>query len=203
MKRAALIPAKSFGRAKSRLGEALSPEERRRLAERCFLGVARASIEAGIFDRVFAATDGAEVASLAAREGLGVILDPAEPLPFHAIVDHALASLATEGYERVTILMADLPEADAESIRATLARGEEIVLVPDASGEGTSALSLPLPAPFSTGFGNHDSARRHRALAESSGLPFIVRELPRLARDIDGPLDLARNPPLYRSIVAR
>lgn len=203
MKTAALIPAKSFGRAKSRLAATLSPEERRLFAKRCFLGVARAAIESAAFERVFVATDGSEVEALAQAEGLGVILDPPTPLPFHAILDRALGVLAHQGFERATVLMADLPEADAASIRAAADESAELILVPDASGMGTSALTLPLPAPFTTAFGNHDSALRHRALAESSGLRFLIRELPALARDVDGPLDLIRNPPLYRAMVSR
>lgn len=203
MRAAALIPAKSFGRAKSRLAEALSPAERRLFAKRCFLRVARAAKDAGLFERVFVATDGAEVAALGEAEGLSVIMDPAQPLPFHAILDRALRILAEQGYSRATVVMADLPEADAASIRATQDEGAEIVLIPDASGLGTSALSLPLPPPFITAFGNHDSRVRHERLSEASGLPYLIRELPALAHDVDGPLDLDRNPPLYRSIFSR
>lgn len=202
-KTAALIPAKSFGRAKSRLGGALGPEERRRLAERCFRGVARAAVEAQVFSEIFVATDGPEVAAIAESQGLHPIMDPPGHDVFHEILDRALRILADKGFERATILMADLPEADADSIRRAAIADSDLILVPDASGYGTSALTLPLPAPFPTAFGNHDSALRHRALAQAHGLPLLIQEIPALARDVDGPLDLARNPPLYRAILAR
>jgi 2-phospho-L-lactate guanylyltransferase len=188
---AALVPAKSFGRAKSRLAGVLRAEQREHLARACFSRVIDALLGASVFDRVAVCTDGDEVEALARSLGCEVIRDPAGPVAFSEIVDAALRDLARRGATHALIVMADLPEASAGSFAPLLARdASEVVLVPDAEGLGTSALLLPLPAPFATAFGNRDSAARHEALAAASGLRFARVHVPSLARDVDGPLDL-------------
>jgi 2-phospho-L-lactate guanylyltransferase len=193
---AALVPAKSFGRAKSRLAAVLSEDERRRLARACFTGVLEALVKTDRFSRIAICTDGPEVESLARSMGCEVFRDPEAPAPFSSIVDAGLVRLA-ESAERALVVMADLPEASAASFFPVVDAMSDVVLVPDAEGLGTSALLVPLPAPFSTAFGNRDSAARHEALARRSGLSFSRVEVPTLARDVDGPLDLLGREALF------
>jgi 2-phospho-L-lactate guanylyltransferase len=188
---AALVPAKSFGRAKSRLSGVLRAEQREHLARACFARVVDALLGAAAFDSVTVCTDGDEVEALARSLGCEVIRDPAGPVAFSEIIDAALRELARRGASRALVVMADLPEASPGSFRPLLSHdARDVVLVPDAEGLGTSALLVPLPAPFATAFGNPDSAARHQALAAASGLRFARVHVPSLARDVDGPLDL-------------
>jgi 2-phospho-L-lactate/phosphoenolpyruvate guanylyltransferase len=196
---AALVPAKSFGRAKSRLAGVLQADEREQLARACFTRVVDALHATAAFEPVAVCTDGDEVHALASSLGCEVIRDPDAPVRFSEIIDAALLDLARRGATRALVVMADLPEASPDSFIPLLAAREAVVLVPDAEGLGTSALLLPLPAPFATAFGNRDSAARHEALAESSGLTFSRAHVPSLARDVDGPLDLVGRDALFKA----
>ena len=63
------------------------------------------------------------------------------------------------------------------------------VLVPDAAGRGTNAAFRAPVDLFPLRFGN-DSFLPHLAAAKATGRPYLVLELPSLARDIDRPEDL-------------
>ena len=170
-----VLPVKSFERAKSRLGPTLSPERRRALARSMFLHVGR-TVEP-LVDGVLVATDGDDVAMLAAGLGFDVLRDDG-PARLARIVDRALGSLAGR-VDTALVLMSDLPELSRHDVRAVLA---EPCIAPDRHDLGTNALHVPIGA--STSFGHADSFLRHRAL----GLPVVRR--PGLAQDVDSPSDL-------------
>ena len=168
----AIIPMKSFRRAKSRLAPAMDAGAREALArglfERCLDAVD------GQVDQVLVLTDGDDVVS--ACRGHRVLFD--EPgLGLGALVDRALSAVpATRGL----VLMADLPEIVPEDVEAMLEHTHAVA--PDRHALGTNALVLPLPG--SACFGRIDSFERHRLRG-----PVVV-ERPGLALDLDLPGDL-------------
>lgn len=189
----ALVPVKSFARAKSRLAGVLGPAERESLARAMFehvLGVLTSSEEiAG----VTVVTDGDDVAMLARAMGAAVMRDAASP-PLGAIVDAALADLGDRGAGGVLVLMSDLPLLEPADVRDMVAsmRGLGVVVAPDLEGEGTNALGLTPPGLLRTSFGTRDSAHRHLQGAAAAGLRAGIHECPGIAFDIDEPEDLER-----------
>lgn len=188
----AVIVAKDFGRAKSRLGRALSAAQRRELARSMFAGVLGACVGARELHGTLVATDGDEAAALAARHGARVLRDAPLHPELHAIVDRALAHVSTLGASHALVIMADLPLARTRDLQELLAllQRTDMVIAPDAERRGTGALGLRLDLGLRTRFGHADSLQRH--LQEASRLRAAVRVLynPRLAFDLDAPRHL-------------
>ncbi len=174
----AALPVKSFERAKSRLAPSLSPERRRSLARSMFLHVGRTV--APEVDGVLVATDGDEVAMLAAGLGFDVLRDEG-PGRLAVVVDRAVETLAGRAVSAL-VLMSDLPEVSRPDVRAMLGGP---CIAPDQAELGTNALHVPIGT--STSFGHEDSFRRH-----IERLQFDVVRRPGLAQDIDQPEDLWR-----------
>lgn len=173
----AIVPMKSFARAKSRLSGVLGPAEREALARDGFERALDA-VE-GLVDGVLVLTDGQDVVE--ASRGHRVLCDlPGAGLG--ALVNRGLEHLDAE---RALVLMADLPDIVAEDVRALLQHRHAVA--PDRHNLGTNALVLPLPG--SACFGHDDSFLRHLRRA-----PVVVRR-PGLALDLDLPDDLRLDAP--------
>uniref|UniRef100_UPI000CD5395F 2-phospho-L-lactate guanylyltransferase n=1 Tax=Streptomyces sp. SM14 TaxID=1736045 RepID=UPI000CD5395F len=177
-----LVPAKPFGRAKTRCGD-LPPERRAELA-RAMLGdvlsalagvpAVRGVTVVGSGPDVCAAAlaGGAAVATAPGRSGLNAELRQALWSVHEAAPDAALA-----------VVMADLPAAGPEELAAALAaagRTGSPVVVRDAEGTGTTMLVLRHPDEFRPWLGR-GSARRYAAdgyrdlaLSAGSGLRHDV-----------------------------
>jgi 2-phospho-L-lactate/phosphoenolpyruvate guanylyltransferase len=190
----AVLPAKRFGRAKTRLDPALDAPARRALARALFERVLSACTDHRDLEGTLVATDGEDVAELAARRGAAVLRDagPASG-PLARVVDGALADLRARGATHALVIMADLPRIEARDVRELLGtlRDADVVLVPDALRRGTSALGVRLDLGFRTAFGRADSLARHLREAEQCRAVTRVVYNPRVAPDIDTPRDLA------------
>jgi 2-phospho-L-lactate guanylyltransferase len=196
----ALVPAKSFARAKSRLAGLLGAQERESLARAMLEHVlAVLSSSAGIAG-VMVVTDGDDVAELARARGAVAVRDavatwgsPANA-PLGVIVDAALAELSARGAGAALVLMSDLPELTPADVQQLVERMAEldVVAAPDLRGEGTNALGLSPPDRLRTSFGTRDSFARHLRAAEGAGLRVGVHRSEGLAFDVDEPEDLAR-----------
>lgn len=187
----AVVPAKSFARAKSRLQGALEPAARRELARALLEGALRACTGCSALAGTLVTTDGDDVARLAARERAEVVRDAARPTRLSSIVDAALAHARARGATHALVLMGDLPLVRARDLAELVhaLREHEVVVVPDAQRRGTGALGLRLDRPARTCFGNPDSFMRHVAMAYARGAVPRVLVQPRLARDLDAPED--------------
>lgn len=187
---AALIPVKSFRAAKARLAGVLSDDERAHLAR----AMATRVIDAARPHPTFVACDHDEVASFA--EGLGAAVLWGPGLGLNGAIDHGVATIAGKGFDHVVIAHGDLPLA---SDLGSLARDDEVVIVPDRRRDGTNVLARPcalvLPASYGPGsFGSH-----YRA-AVATGARVTVRTDRRLAIDIDTLADCRH--PLASDVVA-
>ena len=194
-----LIPAKSFGRAKSRLSDCLDAPGRAMLARSMLEHVLGVLHDHRLAD-IVVATDCDSVAGVAREFGARIAFDSGpdrrkmdHPGADHlgAIINRSLESFAGSA-ERALVLMADLPELSAEDIRALLhaAEAADVVLAPDLRGRSTNALLTPLPH-LPTRFGQADSLRLHARDAEGAGLRISLCERRGLGLDVDEPEDLA------------
>lgn len=196
LRTAAILPVKSFARAKQRLGASIADQLRLALA---------AAMVADVLDAL-ARTDGLEltivvtaepgVASAALERGALVVHDGAEGGQSAAAqlgIERAIA----EGAERVLCVPGDCPALDPSELAALLsgddARASEsarVAIVPDRHGTGTNGLLLVPPRAVAPSFGP-DSCDRHRQLAREAGADCRVVEVPTLLLDIDTGADLA------------
>jgi 2-phospho-L-lactate guanylyltransferase len=189
----AIIPAKSFDEAKSRLASVLDGAQRAELARRLLGRVVSACRGAKAVDEVLVLTDSDAVATWVA-EGVRTLPDPPDAAVLSDVVDHALRSAAGRGADQAIVLMGDLPRIEPADVDALIAhiRPGRVVLCADATGVHTNALGVSLPAPMATAFGSADSRRAHVARARAAGQEPIVVDAPRLAFDVDTPDDYAR-----------
>jgi 2-phospho-L-lactate guanylyltransferase len=180
MRTAAILPVKSFGRAKQRLGAAFP--DRPRLA---------AAMLADVLDalRRVPGLDDLIVVSAENVEGAHLVHDPEEAGQSAAAL-RGIAAAVARGAERVLLVPGDCPALDPAELARLLARPEGVVIVPDRHGTGTNALLLAPPDAIEPAFGP-GSLARHAARARAAGATVKVCELPSLGLDVDTPDDLA------------
>jgi 2-phospho-L-lactate guanylyltransferase len=187
----ALVPAKSFARAKSRLAERLGAAERADLARGMLEHVLGTLGGCKAIGGVLVVTDGDDVAELASARGAAVVRDASGP-PLGSIVDAALLDLRARGADAALVIMSDLPKLLAGDVveLASKMASADVVVAPDLRDDGTNALGLRLPDRFSTAFGTRDSFARHLHLAQTAGLRLDVHRSRGLGFDIDELADL-------------
>lgn len=178
--RAVLVPVKAFHQAKLRLAGALSPAERRALAQT----LAERVLAAASGLPVFVACDDQAVAKWAVTRGAEVLWTPG--LGLSGAVRSGVTSLAERGVDLAVVSHSDLPLVTTfEGIGAE----DEITLVPDRRLDGTNVVCVPTRADFNFAYGL-GSFRRHLAEADRSGVTTRVLYDWNLANDLDVPDDL-------------
>ncbi len=189
--KALLVPIKDSARAKTRLADVLSADERRRLAWAMFEDVARAVAEAAAPDRVFVVTSLSAAIDRARSLGWGVITEESQ-ISESDSVDRASRALAGEGFTTVMRLPADLPIVRGQDIDELLSiemPAPGALLVPSREGTGTNAIVRTPPALFPSRFGPNSLAL-HKEEAARVGVDCRVVTNPRIALDIDEPADI-------------
>jgi 2-phospho-L-lactate/phosphoenolpyruvate guanylyltransferase len=190
---AAILPVKSFARAKQRLS--VSVEDRLRLA--------LAGAMVGDVIDALAATATIEVTYVVTREqrageaalaaGATVIEDGSEAGQSAAVGLGVRRALA-DGFERVLCVPGDCPALDPAELAPLLVShgldGPEVVVLPDRHGTGTNGLLLAPPGAIEPSFGP-GSCERHVALAAAAGVACRVEPVPSLTLDVDTGDDLA------------
>jgi 2-phospho-L-lactate guanylyltransferase len=186
---AAVLPVKSFARAKQRLGEAVGGSERELLAAAMVSDVLSTLVAVPQLDEVILVTAEPVAARAGADAGVTVVADP-EEAGQSAAAARGIDAALVRGAERVVLVPGDCPALDARELGALLARQGAVVIVPDRHGSGTNALLLTPPTAIAPSFGAGSFAR-HAALARAAGAEVKVCELPSLSLDVDTPDDLA------------
>jgi 2-phospho-L-lactate guanylyltransferase len=184
-----LVPVKILADAKQRLSNILSPEERMALAQAMCEDVLQTLANWQNRPSVAVVTSDSFASGLAARFKFDVIAD--ENSGETSAIEIATAACKVRGARSTLVVPADIPLIDSAELQKIIdaAPPDGAVLVPDAEGRGTNA-ALRSPCDlFPLRFGN-DSFLPHQAAARATGLPFVVLQLPGIARDIDRPQDL-------------
>lgn len=188
---AVLIPLKDPIRAKTRLAELLSLDERQRLVWAMFEDVSRAVREARKPDCVVIVTSYARAVERAREFEWEVLIEDSQHSE-SASVDWASGVLAERGVDTVMRLPADLPLVRAEDIDALFSvrfDSPSALMVPSREGTGTNAIIRTPPALFPSRFGPNSLAL-HRQEAAKVGVECMVVENGRIALDIDEPADV-------------
>src|SRR5947209_2859126 len=189
MRTVAVLPVKSFDRAKQRLRPGLDSHSREQLAEAMFLDVLEA-LGATAVDEVVVVSDGTAARRIAHEYGATAVED--RDVGHNAAAALGVRAARAIGAQRVLLVPGDCPALDPVEIDALLerpVRQPSALIVPDRHGTGTNALLLTPPDALEPSFGP-DSCRRHLENALAAGRAAEVVEVPSLALDIDTPDDL-------------
>lgn len=187
----ALVPIKSLDNGKSRLSPVLEPHERAALIPAMIEDVLDAFAALRAIP-VLVVTGDSRVAELADRREMQSLREEVCISETHAIEAATIQARAL-GAGGTLVVPADIPLVEPEDLRAILecAPGQGTLLVPAWNCRGTNAV-LRRPADLiPLHFGN-DSFRPHRAAAEQTGLPCVIRHSERIALDLDSPAELRR-----------
>jgi 2-phospho-L-lactate guanylyltransferase len=182
----AVLPIKTFARAKHRLAEAVDVPDRQALAEAMVGDVLDALAAVPQLDGVIAVTAEPRAAAAAREAGAQVVHDPSEA------GQSAAATLGVEvalerGAARALLVPGDCPALVPEEVSALLGERAAVVIVPDRHGAGTNALLLSPPDAIVPSFGPGSFAR-HAARGRAAGV--AIAEVPSLGLDVDTPRDL-------------
>ena len=138
MRTIAILPVKSFGAAKQRLGDLLAGGSRRALAQAMFSDVLSALRHVPELDEVAVVTGDRSAEWAARSERVLVLPDPVEDGQSAAAeigVRHALAA----GFDRALLVPGDAPLLDPAEVSGLLQREDPVAsIVPDRHGTGTN-----------------------------------------------------------------
>jgi 2-phospho-L-lactate guanylyltransferase len=192
MRTVAILPVKTFGRAKQRLTGGFG--DRPGLAAAMVADVLDALAAVPGLDEVIVVTAQAVSADTAVR----IVHDPVEAGQ-SAAATRGIEAALERGAERVLLVPGDCPALDPREVTTLLAIEADVVIVPDRHGTGTNSLVLTPPTVMAPAFGE-GSFERHRGLAAEAGASFVVADAGSLELDVDTPDDLAA---LRRALAAR
>lgn len=187
----AIIPVKPLSRAKSRLSDVLSPDERKELSEMWFRRVLMAVTGAPQVAGTLVISRDTHALAIARDMGVHTVQESGAPELNRALMR---ATKVVSGWRggAVLILPADLPLVASEDVSGMIELGKEpntVVIATDGHGDGTNALMTRPPGliPYAYGPGSYE---RHIALAREVGAAVKLFHSERLALDIDVPADL-------------
>ncbi|MGU3495106.1 2-phospho-L-lactate guanylyltransferase [Xanthobacteraceae bacterium A53D] len=187
-----IVPIKHFGLAKSRLAPIANLAQRgelaRALAEHVLTQLRRV---AGIA-RILVVSDEPEMVNIAARHGCCRLEERGSGL--NAAVRRGLLDVPPEA--PVGVVHADLPLLSARSMSRLIWAHQHrpfptLTLVVDTVGTGSNILLCSASGLLTPQFGP-DSAARHTAMAAEVGFSVRTVRLPKLSRDCDTAIDIAR-----------
>jgi 2-phospho-L-lactate/phosphoenolpyruvate guanylyltransferase len=189
---AAILPVKSFARAKQRLGASLADPVRQDLARAMVADVIEALARTSAIERTIVVTREPGIAKAVLGAGALLVADEGEEGQ-SAAAALGIGRALQEGFERILCVPGDCPGADPAELSALLnghgLDGPEVVIIPDRHGTGTNGLLLHPPRAIAPSFGPA-SCERHLSLARAAGVRYRVEQLPSLLLDIDTGADL-------------
>jgi 2-phospho-L-lactate guanylyltransferase len=188
----AVVPVKDTTDAKQRLGDAVAPNLRRRLALAMAEDVLAAlAASPGLAGPIVVTVDHA-AATLAARYQARVLADGAREGQTGAVAA-AARLLAREGKRAMLTIPGDVPLVTPDEIAQIIAahdRTPDFIIVPAHDERGSNAILCAPPDAVPLKFGD-DSFLPHLDAARRAGLEPKILRLPGLGLDIDNPGDLA------------
>jgi 2-phospho-L-lactate/phosphoenolpyruvate guanylyltransferase len=186
-----VIPVKPLNRAKTRLAQVLSPDERQQLAENMLRHVLDVVRNVPQLMGTLVISRDPKALAIAREYGARTVQESGTP-ELNAALMRATQVVARLNGSATLILPADLPLLAGEDIRAMIEMGRNtpsIVIATDQHEDGTNALLVSPPdlLQFSYGPGSY---QRHIEKARQIGAEVKLYHSERLSLDIDVPDDL-------------
>jgi 2-phospho-L-lactate guanylyltransferase len=188
----AVLPAKNFEDAKTRLADVLDADERRGLFRTMYEDVLSSLCSVSMLQGVLVVTRDETAAALARKHGAEVLTE-AENRGQTAAVEAAANWLAGQGVDGMLAVPGDVPLVPPGEIEAVLTAHETsrgMTIVPARDERGSNCIACSPPDLISFHFGN-DSFQPHLRAAEAAGVTPKVLRLSGIGLDIDRPDDLA------------
>ncbi|PYQ45500.1 MAG: 2-phospho-L-lactate guanylyltransferase [Acidobacteria bacterium] len=185
-----LVPIKNTSGAKQRLASILDQDSRTRLAQAMLQDVLSALHQWKDRPSVGIVTSDAYATQLAREYKFEVIADPQNPGETGAI-EMATQVCVDRGEDNTLVIPADIPLIQPWELEEIYKQAptEGTVLVPAGDGRGTNAAFRRPANLFPLRFGN-DSFKPHHAVAQATGQPCVILNLPGVAVDVDNQEDL-------------
>jgi 2-phospho-L-lactate/phosphoenolpyruvate guanylyltransferase len=195
----AIVPVKPLRRARSRLSNILSSEEREQLNQDMLRNTLQALSMVPDIGKVLVVSSDMAALAMARDYHARTLLEDG-----HSKLNTALTRATTLAHayaaSGVLVLPADLPWVNPKELQSFLELSQispEIIIAPDRHGVGTNALYVSPTGLIQYAFGAN-SFQRHLNQAYQIGARVEIVHSPVFALDIDTPQDLA----LYRQLKA-
>jgi 2-phospho-L-lactate guanylyltransferase len=187
----AIIPVKPLNRAKSRLADVLTPEQRQQLAESMFRHVLETVRGVPQIIGTLVISRDSKALSIAREYDAKTVQETGAP-ELNAALTRATQVVASWGVESLLILPADLPLLSADDLMDMISMGRgspSVVIATDEHQDGTNALFMRPPGiiPYAYGPGSY---QRHVTLARHAGVRVKTFFSEHLSLDIDVSDDL-------------
>jgi 2-phospho-L-lactate guanylyltransferase len=188
----AIVPVKPLRRAKSRLSDVLSREDRLELSQQMLTHTLEVLSEIPSIERTLVVSRDSRALSLARKLGARTVTERGSPQLNRALIRATLVA-RRYGVSGVLVLPADLPLLTRQDVELLIEKASDppvVVIAPDRRGSGTNALLSSPPGLIEYAFGPQ-SFPSHVERAKKAGARLEICELPSLALDVDLPDDLA------------
>ncbi len=188
----AIVPAKAFKRAKTRLAPVLSPEERQTISRNFLTHTLEVLKQVLEIQRTLVISRDPAALHLA-RAHHAYTVTESDRTELNTALTRAADVAAQLGARAVLVMPSDMPLLDPDDVRQLITASDEpecVTIAPDWRNYGTNALFMRPPRIIPYVFGP-DSFEQHVALARDRGIHVEVCRLPGIGLDIDLPEDLA------------
>jgi 2-phospho-L-lactate guanylyltransferase len=186
----AVVPVKSFARAKARLAPLLDGDQRQELARAMLEDVLAALRQVDELSGILLVSGDASARDIAAAHGVKSVDDPVEEGP-NAAIRLALPILRAAQADAMVVIPCDIPAIEAADLWRILRilRDASVVLVRAVRDGGTNLLGCSPIDALEPCFGAK-SFVRHVQAAQSAGLELHICAARSLMYDIDQPEDV-------------
>lgn len=190
----AIVPAKRFSQAKTRLALVLTQSERSQLARAMLHDVMTVLSGVKELAGILVVSGDPSVAKVVHSFGALLVYDVLET-GVNDAVREGLNALARDRMASVMIVPGDVPFTTPAELQTVLRAMRErmIVLTPASHDGGTNCLAMADPCGIPPCFGE-GSFIKHQAAARRAGIAYGVCHLDGLGHDIDCPDDLMTGP---------
>lgn len=187
----AVIPVKPLNRAKSRLAQVLSPEQRFKLARMMLLQVLSVTLQSPRIAGVIVISRDTRAIGIAREMGAKTIQESSYS-DLNPALERATSVLRAWRAGAILIIPADLPFINGDDIDAIIDSCDEgpcVVLATDREADGTNVMLVRPPGLIEYAYGV-GSFRSHSEAAHDLGITIVTYESDRVMLDIDEPDDL-------------
>jgi 2-phospho-L-lactate/phosphoenolpyruvate guanylyltransferase len=191
----AVIPVKPLKRAKSRLADVLSKEQRAEFAEMMYRQVLQVVMSADCLNGVIVISRDTEALAIARDFGAKTIQESSKS-DLNPALRRATEMVKLWRADAILILPADLPFVSLTDVDQLVTLGRSmrepsIVIATDDAQDGTNAMLVRPPSLFDYNYGD-GSFTKHVTSAREIGASVQIYESETIKLDIDVPADLDR-----------